>query len=155
LASWIFGKLNALACNGRIFGNTIYDILGMRAILIWASFFGATGIALGALGAHALQQLLTEEALQSFKTGVFYQLVHALALVALASMERIKWRKAIVGLWVVGVFCFSFSIYALVLGKAIGWPVGFLGPVTPVGGLLLMGGWIYLGVSAFKLSKTQ
>jgi uncharacterized membrane protein YgdD (TMEM256/DUF423 family) len=125
----------------------------MRAMLLWASLFGISGIALGALGAHALQAVLNDDALQSFKTGVLYQLIHALALFALGSVSSIRYAKAISILWIAGVFCFSFSIYGLVLGKTAGWPLGFLGPVTPIGGLLLMSGWAVLGVSALKIKN--
>ena len=126
----------------------------MRTTLIWAAIFGATGIILGALGAHALKSILTDAQLQSFETGVRYQMYHAVFLILLALLEKtqmITQTSLIRNLAIAGVFAFSASIYLLNLQDVLGVSMGFLGPVTPLGGLLLIAAWVLLLVKAIKL----
>jgi uncharacterized membrane protein YgdD (TMEM256/DUF423 family) len=96
------------------------------------------GVLLGAFGAHALKdKLAANGAVDSWDTGVFYQMVHAVVLFVLALHGR-----GGSGAWyclLVGVICFSGSIYLLAL-KVAPW----LWPVTPLGGVLLMAGWVWL-----------
>ena len=111
-----------------------------RWITLAAALFGFLGVALGAFGAHALKAtLLANGQLDSWKTAVLYQLVHAVALLALAG-----WRDAHGGpntkvafFWALGVVLFSGSLYCLALGG----PISLLWPVTPLGGLALLAGW--------------
>ncbi|MDG1571283.1 DUF423 domain-containing protein [Robiginitalea sp. M366] len=114
---------------------------------VFGALFGFTGVLLGAFGAHRLKGKLSEERLQSFETGVRYQLLHALLLLMLsfnlsftAPVET--W---LVRLLVLGVLLFSGSIYGLVFSGHQGRKWKFLGPVTPVGGLLLLAAWGMLG----------
>lgn len=91
------------------------------------------------MGAHALRDVLTARQLESLDTAVDYQLLNALGLVLIGLLIRSgllqsRWPAALVG---AGVLCFSGGIY-LMLGGAPGW----LGLVTPVGGVLLMAGWV-------------
>jgi uncharacterized membrane protein YgdD (TMEM256/DUF423 family) len=128
----------------------------MNKAFIWATFFGFTGIVLGALGAHALKQILDPEQLRSFETGVRYQLYHALFLLAVGILDYLgllKGSKWIIRSTVLGVFFFSFSIYLLNLQEYMGIKLGFLGPVTPLGGLLLMCGWALFLVGIYRSSK--
>jgi uncharacterized membrane protein YgdD (TMEM256/DUF423 family) len=124
-----------------------------KPFFLWASFFAFTAVALGALGAHALKSVLSPESLASFETGVRYQFYHALALfiASFAYAQRpgaaVRWAGR---LFIAGVFCFSFSIY-LLAGRV---PLGieswtWLGPITPLGGLLFMAGWAMLGFGSF------
>jgi len=113
---------------------------------------GFTGVILGALGAHALEQVLDSDKLASFNTGVDYQLYHALALLGLGALaghweaKRLKW---VGNLWLIGTILFSVSIYLLTVLPAVGGPkLSFLGPITPVGGLLLIAGWVLLLIVA-------
>ena len=106
---------------------------------------GFLGVALGAFGAHALQGRLSPEDLQIFETAVRYQLVHALALVALAALSgRISAVPAIVAGWgfTGGILVFSGSLYLLVLTGP-----RWLGAVTPIGGLAFLLGWAALAWS--------
>jgi uncharacterized membrane protein YgdD (TMEM256/DUF423 family) len=112
-----------------------------------AVLFGASGVLLGALGAHGLGPVLSETALNSFKTGILYQLIHAVALLALPGHLTNKWT---VQFWTWGILCFSFSIYFLSVDELFGLNLSFLGPITPIGGLLLIAGWL----SLFKLPKS-
>jgi uncharacterized membrane protein YgdD (TMEM256/DUF423 family) len=129
----------------------------MKTTLIWATAFGVTGIAFGALGAHALKAYLTANQLASFETGVRYQIYHALFLVALAAIQHtgaIAKTSMVRNLIVVGTFLFSFSIYALALQIVLGANLRFLGPVTPIGGIVLMLGWLLLLIKAVRKQKT-
>lgn len=121
--------------------------------LVFAAFFGATGIIFGAFGAHVLKKKLTNEQLQSFETGVKYQMYHALILLVLGFQLELDstLKNSIFFLLIVGTVLFSFSIYGLVLSSANNKKLHFLGPMTPFGGLLLVLGWgllMYLFVLA-------
>lgn len=112
---------------------------------IWAvgAFFGLTAVALGALGSHALRESLPGTALESFQTGVQYQMYHALFLLVLGSQKWMDGRhlKLVFGLITAGVVCFSFSIYALSTEAVTGLDFGGIALVTPLGGGLLLAGW--------------
>ena len=121
--------------------------------LVFAAFFGATGIIFGAFGAHVLKKKLTNEQLQSFETGVKYQMYHALVLLVLGFQLEFDStiKNSIFLLLIVGTVLFSFSIYGLVLSSANNKKFRLLGPMTPFGGLLLVLGWgllMYLFLSA-------
>jgi uncharacterized membrane protein YgdD (TMEM256/DUF423 family) len=125
----------------------------MKNAIVWAGIFGITGIAFGALGAHALKQVLQPEQLNSFETGVRYQMYHALFLLAVDILDHqqlIKNTKWITGITVVGIFFFSFSIYLLNLQDVFGVSLRFLGPITPIGGLLLISSWLLLLIGVNK-----
>lgn len=122
-------------------------------VLVFAAFLGATGIIFGAFGAHFLKKKLTTEQLQSFETGVKYQMYHALVLLVLGFQLEFDstLKNSIFLLLIVGIVLFSFSIYGLVLSGASNKKIRFLGPMTPFGGLLLVLGWgllMYLFLSA-------
>ncbi|MDA9257581.1 DUF423 domain-containing protein [Polaribacter sp.] len=122
-------------------------------VLVFAAFLGATGIIFGAFGAHFLKKKLTTEQLQSFETGVKYQMYHALVLLVLGFQLEFDstLKNSIFLLLIVGIVLFSFSIYGLVLSSASNKKIRFLGPMTPFGGLLLVLGWgllMYLFLSA-------
>jgi uncharacterized membrane protein YgdD (TMEM256/DUF423 family) len=118
----------------------------------FAIFFAVTAVTLGALGAHALKEVLTESQLHSFETGVRYQLFHALALLVLAlNAEKFNQHlKKSLTLMTVGICCFSFSIYLLSIQESAGISLSFLGPITPIGGLLLISAWLLLFFSIKK-----
>jgi len=118
----------------------------------FAIFFAVTAVALGALGTHALKEALTASQLDSFETGVRYQLFHAIALLLLAlNTDKFNqhMRKSLI-LMTAGICCFSFSIYLLSIQDVIGIPLAFLGPITPMGGLLLISAWLVLFFSIKK-----
>jgi len=121
-------------------------------ITITGLFFGVTSIILGAFGAHALKNYLTPEQLISFETGVRYQMYHALFLLFLAKNESIslKTKKTVYYLISIGVILFSFSIFLLTTKNVTSIDFKFLGPITPVGGLLLISGWMILLINFFK-----
>jgi len=107
------------------------------------ALYGLLAVIFGAFGAHALKKVLTPELLRNFETGVRYQMYHALLLLVLGfnlSFDR-PLDTAMVNCFIFGTLLFSFSIYALCLGAAKGKKPRYLGPVTPLGGLLLALGW--------------
>ena len=110
------------------------------------ALYGLLSVIFGAFGAHALKKKLTPELLQSFETGVKYQMYHAIVLLVLGfnlSFDQ-PLDSWIVNCFIFGTLLFSFSIYALCLGAAKGNKPKFLGPVTPLGGLILTAGWALL-----------
>ncbi len=112
-------------------------------VKIFAAIFGFFGIIFGAFGAHRLKRVLPPEVLNSFETGVKYQLIHAVVLLFLGfHFKFIDFtERMIASSIIIGVILFSGSIYTLCYAKAQKLNLKFLGPVTPVGGLLLMTGW--------------
>lgn len=123
-----------------------------KRFLTWAAILGATGVALGAFGAHGLQKLTGDPAiLNSYETGTRYQMIHALALLAvsiLAFHNSSRWLSWAGVCFVIGVILFSGSLYGISYMKIEGYRPGILGPITPVGGLFLVLGWIFLLFSA-------
>lgn len=120
----------------------------LRGFLLLAAFFGFTGVALGAFAAHGLRARLSSEYLAVFQTGVNYQLIHALALLAVALLaQHLRGRLAMFAgsLFTLGILLFSGSLYLLTLSDLK------LGIVTPIGGLAFLGGWLCLGLAAWRL----
>ncbi|MCK0144300.1 DUF423 domain-containing protein [Arenibacter sp. F26102] len=110
---------------------------------IMGSLYGLLAVVFGAFGAHALKKILNEQQLKSFETGVKYQMYHAILLLVLGfnfNLETALERYMIYCL-IIGVFLFSFSIYGLSISAGKGKKLRFLGPITPLGGLLLVMGW--------------
>lgn len=118
------------------------------------SLYMLLGVILGAFGAHALKNQLTLDRLTSFETGVRYQMYHALALLVVALLfqyleERLLRRVG--WLFVIGIFLFSGSIYLLACREIIGLTTyKWLGPITPLGGTLLIIGWGLLFFASIK-----
>ncbi len=121
-------------------------------ITITGLYFGVTSIIIGAFGAHALKNYLTPEQLVSFETGVRYQMYHALFLLFLSRNQSVtqKTKKTVFYLISVGVILFSFSIFLLTTKNVTSIDFKFLGPITPIGGLLLISGWMILFISYLK-----
>lgn len=121
---------------------------------MWAGALGAISVILGALGAHALEKVLSAESLESFNTGVRYQAWHSIALLAISfSPENFPLKKWIMRTWITGIILFSGSIYLLSTRALSGMDLSFLGPVTPLGGLLMILGWALVFVAALRWSR--
>jgi uncharacterized membrane protein YgdD (TMEM256/DUF423 family) len=126
-----------------------------KKILLAAAFLGITAIILGAFGAHALKKVLSVEQLQSFEVGVRYQMYHALFLLFIGVFAFLNEKERLLIFWLTisGVLFFSGSIYLLATNGITNLKTKFLGPVTPIGGLLLISAWGYLFYAIF--SKKQ
>ena len=110
---------------------------------IWGVLFCGTAVILGAFGAHLLENILSEDALQSYTVGVRYQFFHGLALLFLI-LDKHRFAKQVAFFFVIGILLFSGSIYGLSLSiyASSTFVTKLLGPVTPIGGLLLILGWL-------------
>ena len=125
----------------------------VRRLLTLAALSGAVAVAAGAFGAHGLRDAVTPERLDVWKTGAAYGLAHALAGLFAAQMGRESvWARRAGTLFLVGTLLFSGSLYALVLFGAAGLDAGWLGAVTPLGGVAFIAGWTALAVSARDLA---
>jgi uncharacterized membrane protein YgdD (TMEM256/DUF423 family) len=131
-----------------------------RWILVTASILGAAGVLFGALGAHGIENILSQPGwhgpsaleaellsrrIDQFNVGARYHLVHAAVLLALAAIDfgSPKWRLRSAGLFVAGILLFSGSLYLLVLTNT-----PWLGAVTPIGGVAWIIAWLTLWVLA-------
>ncbi|NGF56094.1 DUF423 domain-containing protein [Parapedobacter sp. SGR-10] len=117
--------------------------------LILAVLFGSTGITLGAFGAHAFRKILSEEKLASFEVGVRYQMYSAFFLLIVGfQFDFVQYaeRLAVYGV-AIGTLLFSVSIYFLSFAEYWKKNLRFLGPITPLGGLLMIIGWLAALVS--------
>ena len=114
--------------------------------LIAGAVFGILAIVLGAFGAHALKKTFTEEQLASFETGVKYQMYHAILLLMIGlNFPLVNTIEHFMVFFVIaGVILFSFSIYGLCISSSRGKKIKILGPITPLGGLSLIIGWILM-----------
>jgi uncharacterized membrane protein YgdD (TMEM256/DUF423 family) len=123
-----------------------------KKITVTAALLGMTAIVLGAFGAHALKTVLTLEQLNTFETGVKYQMYHALflMLVGLNATISEKAKRTIYFLTVIGVFFFSGSIYLLATNQLTSFDFKVIGIVTPIGGLLLILAWSVFLLSWFN-----
>lgn len=112
-----------------------------------AALSGAATVALGAFGAHGLKPYLSDYQATIFEKAVQYQFVHTLALLAVGILmgrgER-AWLRRSGGLFGLGILFFSGSLYLLACRDLLPFPVGWAGPITPVGGLCFIGGWLAL-----------
>lgn len=120
----------------------------MKSFAMIGSTLAFLGVAFGAFGAHALRERIAPEMLAIFQTGVQYQVLHALALLALGlAAPDEKWTRAVGWLFVVGVIVFSGSLYGLSLSG-----VRVLGAITPIGGVCFLSGWATL---TFGLARSR
>lgn len=128
-----------------------------KRFLTAGAVFGGLAVALGAFGAHGLEKVTSDvKTLHGFRTGVEYQLYHALALLAVAIVFEkfpnafLRWAG---NLFIAGILLFSGSLYLLTFLKIQGSSVtGIVGPLTPIGGLLIIGGWVCLMAGVLKKS---
>ncbi|MDG1729581.1 MAG: DUF423 domain-containing protein [Algibacter sp.] len=111
-----------------------------QILLTTGVLFGMLSVVFGAFGAHALKKTLNNEQLKSFEVAVKYQMYHAIVLLVLG-LNPNEVKQSIYWCFTLGILLFSFSIYGLVLSDSKGKKLSFLGPITPIGGLLLASGW--------------
>ena len=123
-------------------------MMNKRFITI-GTFIAAASVLLGAFGAHALKEMISPERLLTFETGIRYQFYHAFALIIVGivykeySGKLLKWSGI---LFLVGIFLFSGSLYLLSTLPQMKWA----GPVTPLGGVCFISGWILFAMACIK-----
>lgn len=125
-----------------------------KQFLITASFLGAISVILGAFAAHKLKEILEAQLLQTFETAVKYQMYHALALLAVGILYKDLSSKHMVWAgwsFIIGTLLFSGSLYLLCFLKHQSLSYKWVGPITPLGGLCFIAGWLLL---ALGISKT-
>jgi uncharacterized membrane protein YgdD (TMEM256/DUF423 family) len=135
-----------------------------KRFIVFGGISGALAVALGALGAHYLKSLLTkglvtETNLQTFETAVKYQMYHATVLLVLAALfDNIedKWLVKSGRCFMIGIVLFSGSLYLISLSSLLNISnLKVLGPITPIGGLFLITGWVLLAVAGINKQKHQ
>jgi len=123
-----------------------------RKILIWGLLFCLCAVVFGAFGAHALKAFVSVDKLQIFETGVRYQFLHGIALIALSiygNQHKVNWGEQKILGWaghffIIGTLFFSGSLYLLTLLTSTSYPITrILGPITPLGGLCFILGWAF------------
>ncbi|HCN84727.1 MAG TPA: DUF423 domain-containing protein [Sphingobacteriaceae bacterium] len=124
-----------------------------KRIILTSSLFGALAVVFGAFGAHSLKDKLTSSELEIWRTAVDYQFYHTLALLFLASFSRFKSRliNAASYMFTFGIILFSGSLYLLSTQSLtnLQWSQ-FIGPITPLGGVLFILGWLCLFLATLK-----
>ncbi|MFM1928504.1 MAG: hypothetical protein RIR28_1087 [Pseudomonadota bacterium] len=124
--------------------NTSHSNGGSRVILALAGLFGATGVVAGAFSAHGLSAFAEPRLVEIFKTGAHYHLIHAVALLVLASRAG-AWVNLSALAFTAGILLFSGSLYLRVLTDIAGF-----GAITPWGGLAFILGWLALILGAWR-----
>ena len=124
-------------------------------ILMNAGIFGLLAVVLGAFGAHGLKPLLSSDMLAAYETGIRYHFYHTVVLLVLGfvsqSSDKLVQRAAT--FFTLGIILFSGSLYGLALSSINGNVWSWLGPVTPIGGLCFMTGWVFIFLFASKKNK--
>jgi uncharacterized membrane protein YgdD (TMEM256/DUF423 family) len=122
-----------------------------KKVILTGTTLIVLAIILGAFGAHGLKDVLTDAQSKSFETGVRYQTYHSIALLVLGfNASKIKSIDTVLYLIIAGVVIFSGSIYLLAIQDIIGVSMSFLGPITPLGGLLMISAWIVFSVKIIR-----
>ena len=123
----------------------------MKYNLTITAFFGFLAIVLGAFGAHALKDTLEPNSLKSFETGVRFMMYHVIVLLFVNTYSEfsIKTKNTISYLFFLGILFFSGSIFAITLGLSAK-SIWF---ITPLGGLLLIFGWLIMLYNFIKNNK--
>lgn len=125
-----------------------------KTILQISSASGALCVITGAFGAHMLKPLLGDLMLNAYEKGVQYQFYHSLALILVALLVKnfpeINFSYVYV-FFLAGIILFSGSLYGLALSSINSVPLKWLGPLTPIGGVCFIIGWVLFFISAFKI----
>ncbi|HNR19214.1 MAG TPA: DUF423 domain-containing protein [Bacteroidia bacterium] len=125
-----------------------------KILLQTAAVSGVLCVIIGAFGAHKLKPVLSDVMLNAYEKGVQYQFYHTLALVGVAllikNFPEVNFSYASV-FFIAGIILFSGSLYGLALTSIKGESLKFLGPITPIGGLCFIAGWIMLFISISKI----
>ncbi|SJL82674.1 DUF423 domain-containing protein [Vibrio palustris] len=130
--------------------------MNTKHLLTIGGALSGLGVCIGAFAAHGLKKLISAQMVEVFQTGVHYQFIHSAALLVCGVLlalpintvnsRKYFCRAAIC--FIIGIFCFSGSLYALALTS-----VKWFGPITPLGGVFFIVGWIFFVLAALKLNE--
>jgi uncharacterized membrane protein YgdD (TMEM256/DUF423 family) len=126
-----------------------------KQFIIIGSLLGALAVILGAFGAHSLKSVIPDQ-IDTFHTGVQYHFYHTIAIFVVVSLFGKLPEKAlkVAGrMFIIGIICFSGSLYLLSCKELLGINTSILGPITPIGGTFFIIGWSILLWNAFKMEK--
>lgn len=124
-----------------------------KQIISTAALLGALAVMLGAFGAHGLRNYLQPQQIEIWNKGVQYHFYHVFALLLLAALPLPKNNLIYASYWcfTLGILFFSGSLYLLSCREALKWNwLSIMGPITPVGGLLFIAGWVMLALAAIR-----
>ncbi len=124
-------------------------LLGLGLIL------GGISIVLGAFASHGLENLISKDAIETFETGVRYQMYQALFLIGISFYKSLESQQIRVIFWLnlIGIICFSGSIYGLATNELSSFNFKTIALVTPLGGLMLITVWFYSAYLVYKKNK--
>ena len=113
-----------------------------NTLVITGAIFGFLGVAIGAFGAHGLKNYLTPEMAETYHTGVLYQLIHSVVILAIGFNGDEKYKIPAI-FFTIGIILFSFSLYLYSLTYSVAFAI-----VTPFGGVSFLIGWLMIVVKA-------
>ena len=126
--------------------------MGQAFFLRFSGVLGLLAVVFGAFGAHGLESRLSEDMLSTYETAVRYHFYHVAAMLAVAvaspNLWTSAWTRAACWAWAAGIAVFSGSLYVLALSGQ-----KWLGMITPIGGVAMMMGWVFIIFSAAGLSR--
>jgi uncharacterized membrane protein YgdD (TMEM256/DUF423 family) len=125
-----------------------------RGLLILFSILGALAVIFGAFGAHGIKPHIDEKYFHAYETGVSYHFYHTTAVGIVIALGE-QWLtysavRIIVICFFAGIVCFSGSLYGMAFGQYVGLSLSWLGPITPIGGLFFIVGWVMLLINLVK-----
>ncbi|WP_028283225.1 DUF423 domain-containing protein [Olleya marilimosa] len=128
-----------------------------KKLLLLGTILGLLSVVLGAFGAHGLKALVSAEAVQSYETGVRYQMYHALLLLVIGSHSFVTQKSKTIIFYLVlsGILLFSGSIYGLATNTLTAFNFKSIAFVTPIGGLLLILSWLVLLINILKIKQNN
>lgn len=126
-----------------------------KKIVISATVLGMLAVLLGAFAAHGLESKVSKDAIETFQTGVKYQMYHALLLLFVANTTYLSKnvKKRVLYLVVIGVLLFSGSIYGLATNTLTVFDFKSIAFITPIGGLLLILSWLVMLIGFIKIKE--
>ena len=111
----------------------------------------AIAVALVAFGAHGLKNIASPQQLEWWHTATLYLLIHALGLLLVGILIRLKYvTQTTAWLLQIGIIIFAGSLYAMTLGAPL-----WFGAITPIGGVLMIAGWLCLALAAFRIDNQK
>jgi len=121
----------------------------IKTWIIICGFLGFAGVALGAFGAHGLKDVLSADMLDTYKTGIFYHLVHTVVIIVIVFSSKVAMQKSAF-FFLTGIILFSFSLYLYSFTQ-----VKLFAIITPFGGVSFLIGWVLLIFEGVKGVKNR